>query len=351
MINFAIVGCGRISGKHIEAIEKTTANVIAICDPNREALQNAKSAIRGNKDVVFYGGYSDVLKDKAVQVVSLCTPSGLHSEMTIEAAKAGKHVIVEKPMALTVRDAYEMINACKDNSVQLFVVKQNRYNPPIQELKKAIDEGRFGKIYTAEANVKWARDQRYYDQADWRGKVASDGGVLFNQTSHHLDMLRFLVGELDTVFCKKETFGHKIEAEDTAVGLLIFKNGAIGTYYGTTCAATDLEGSVTIVGEKGTVKVGGFAMNEMVTWYFRDPIVDDVRIMQTAVRPPNVYGHGHQPFYKDVVEALKNNQGPKINGYDAAESVRLVVGLLKSAKEGRPVRLEEIANDDNSYYY
>ncbi len=349
MVNFGIVGCGRVSGKHISALKQIVgARITAVCDISEERAKKA-AVETGSK---CYLSYDEMLKDPMVDAINICTPSGLHPEMTIKAARAGKHIVCEKPIALKMKDAKNMLEECKKARVSLFVVKQNRYNPPILHLKKAIRDGRFGRIFLANVTVRWSRGQDYYDRDAWRGKIVHDGGVLLNQTSHHIDMLQWLVGEIDSVICKKATFAHNIETEDTAVAVLKFKNGAIGTFEGTTCTfPKDLEGSISILGEKGSVKVGGFAMNKMETWQFKEPIAEDNEIVHSITNPPNVYGFGHSPLLQEVVTSLRANQGPKIDGEEGAKSLKAIIAMLKSAKLNREVFLDEITDDDDEHYY
>ncbi len=349
MVNFAIVGCGRVSGKHIDSLKQIVgAKIVAVCDVNEEKAKKA-STQAGCK---YYTDYNDLLKDSNIDVVNICTPSGMHPEMTIQAAKAGKNVVCEKPIALTMKDAHAMVQECKKNRVSLFVVKQNRYNPAIVQLKEAIEKGRFGRIFLANATVRWSRGQDYYDQDSWRGKISSDGGVLLNQTSHHIDMLQWLIGEITSVICRKATFAHEIETEDTAIALLKYKNGAIATYEGTTCAfPRDLEGSISILGEKGSVKIGGFAMNKVDVWQFSEPYAIDEHIIHSMTNPPNVYGFGHLPMLKEVVKSLQANQEPKIDGEEGSKSLRVIIAMLKSAKTGKEIFVDEINDEDVNYYY
>jgi len=349
MVNFGIIGCGRVSGKHIDALKQIVgAKIVAVCDINEEKAQ--KAAIQAG--CKYYTNYDELLSDQIIDVVNICTPSGMHPEMTIKAARAGKSIVCEKPIALTMKDASAMIKECKQNRVSLFVVKQNRYNPPIVHLKEAIDKGRFGRIFLANITVRWSRGQDYYDQDAWRGKILSDGGVLLNQTSHHIDMIRWLLGDVSSVICKKATFAHEIETEDTAIALLKYKNGAIATYEGTTCAfPRDLEGSISILGEKGSVKIGGFAMNKVDVWQFAEPHAIDEHIVHSITNPPNVYGFGHLPMLKEVVRSLQANQEPKIDGEEGSKSLRVIIAMLKSAKLNKEVFVDEISDEDVNYYY
>ena len=244
-------------------------------------------------------------------------------------SRYGKHIIVEKPMALRLSDADSMIRACDTAGIKLFVVKQNRFNLPVVKLKEALDEGRFGKLFLGTIRVRWCRTQEYYDQDSWRGTWAMDGGVLTNQASHHIDLLEWTVGEIESVFAKSKTAVSDIEAEDTAVVIVKFRNGALGVIEATTAVRPkDLEGSISILGEKGTVEIGGFAVNEMKTWNFCDSSPEDKDILtKYSVNPPNVYGFGHQAYYEHVVDCINNNKKHLVDGLEGRKSIELISNL------------------------
>ncbi|MBS3083556.1 Gfo/Idh/MocA family oxidoreductase [Candidatus Pacearchaeota archaeon] len=349
MVNFGIVGCGRISGKHIASLKQIpNAKIVAVCDINQERCMKAANECMCKS----YSTYEEMLQDKDVEVVNILTPSGLHPTMAIQAAKAGKHVVCEKPIALTIKDANHMVLECEKAGVLFFTVKQNRYNPPIIHLKKAIDEGRFGRLFLANVTVRWSRDKNYYKQDAWRGTIKYDGGVLLNQTSHHIDMLQWMLGDVISVICKKANFFHDIEVEDSAVAILKFRNGAYATFEGTTCTfPRDMEGSISILGEKGSAKVGGFAMNKMEHWQFTEPKEEDQDIIHTITNPPNVYGFGHLPLLKSVVETITSRNVQRIDGDEGLKTLKIIIAMLKSAKENREVFLKELNNEDEVYYY
>jgi UDP-N-acetyl-2-amino-2-deoxyglucuronate dehydrogenase len=275
-MKFSLVGCGRIVRKHIEAIkELKNAELVGLCDPISERLEAA--AKLAGSEIPTFNNYDDMLSTVQTDVVSVLTPSGMHAEHTIDIAKKyKKHIVVEKPMALDLGDADEMIRVCDANGVRLFVVKQNRYNLPVQELRKAIDQESFGKLVMGTVRVRWCRPQAYYDQDAWRGTWAQDGGVFTNQASHHVDLLEWMLGEPVSVMAKTATQLSDIEVEDTGLAIIKFRNGALGLVEATTATRPkDLEGSISILGEKGTVVIGGFAVNKMEIWNFEGVTEED----------------------------------------------------------------------------
>ena len=307
MLGFALVGCGRIARKHADLLaggNVSRASLNAVCDIREERAREY-----GERYGVPW--FTDmhammVALGNRIQVVSILTESGNHSRHARELARYGCHLVVEKPMALTLEDADAMIAACDQAGVKLFVVKQNRYNAPVQRLRAALEAGRFGKIVLGTVRVRWCRTQAYYDQDAWRGTWAMDGGVFSNQASHHVDLLEWMLGEPETVFAKASTALVDIEAEDTGVAVVRFRSGALGVIEATTATRpVDLEGSLSILGERGTVEIGGFAVNEMRTWNFaeREPGDDDV-LADSRQMPPNVYGFGHQAYLDHVVDSI-----------------------------------------------
>ena len=252
-----------------------------------------------------------------------------------------KHIIVEKPMALTLEDADRMIEACDSAGVKLFVVKQNRFNVPVMKLREALEEDRFGQLVLGTVRVRWCRPQAYYDQDSWRGTWAMDGGVLTNQASHHIDLLEWMMGEVESVHAMSTTALVNIEAEDTAIVNVRFKNGALGIIEATTAVRPkDLEGSISILGATGTVEIGGFAVNEMKTWNFSEAKEGDEDILQKySVNPPNVYGFGHQAYYEHVVDALQNNTKQLVDGLQGRKSLELINAIYESIETKKEVHL------------
>lgn len=340
MIRFGLLGCGRIAkrhsdllgGRHIEG-----AGLVAVCDPIRARAD----AIASKFGVPACYDIDDFLARKDIDVVSVLTPSGLHAGHVITCAKAGKHVVVEKPMALRLRDADDMIRACDEAGVKLFVVKQNRFNVPVVKAREALEAGRFGKLVLGTVRVRWCRDQAYYDQDAWRGTWAHDGGVLSNQASHHIDMLEWFFGDVVNVHARAVSALVRIETEDTAVATLKFRNGALGIIEATTATRpVDLEGSLSILGEKGTVEIAGFAVNQIRHWRFVDELPSDKEVVEKfSVNPPNVYGFGHQAYYQHVVECLVSQRAALVDGLEGRKSLELISALYESIETGHEVAL------------
>ena len=340
IFRFGLVGCGRISKNHIEALKQLSgrAEIVAVCDP---VIERAKAAAENaGGDVEVMSNYEALLARDDIDVVSVATPSGLHPMHGKMAAEAGKHCVLEKPIGTNLREVDEMIRAFDRSGTGLFVIKQNRLNTTLQLLKKAVDKGRFGRIYFAEVNVFWARDQKYYDQAKWRGTWEFDGGAFSNQASHYVDALHWLVGEVDSVMAMTGTLARRIEAEDTGAAVIKFRNGAMGTINVTMLTyPRNFEGSITIIGEKGTAKVGGIAVNRIDKWEFAEYDDDDKLIEQANYTPPNVYGFGHLGYYEKVLDALSSSGEPDIDGRGGRKSLELILAIYKSAKEERRVAL------------
>ena len=340
MINFALVGCGRISKRHSELLGENQiagAQLVAVCDK----IVSKAQVIADKYSIPVYSCLHDMMKAEKIDVVVVLTESGLHAQHTIDLAPYGAHVVVEKPMALTLDDADAMIEACDKYGVKLFVVKQNRFNVPIVQLRKALDQGRFGKLIMGTVRVRWCRSQAYYDQDSWRGTWAYDGGVLTNQASHHVDLLEWMMGDVESVFAKSKHALADIEAEDTAVVILKFRNGALGVIEATTAIRPkDLEGSISILGETGSVEVGGFAVNEMKTWNFSATLDGDSDVIEKySVNPPNVYGFGHQAYYEHVVDCLDNDTAQLVDGLQGRKSLELINAIYESIETGQEVPL------------
>ena len=340
-IKFALVGCGRISKKHAETLTKNLndkAELVAVADP-----QGDRAEITGKKyGVPFYKSYDEMLtKHLEIQVVNILTESGNHAKHTVDIVKKyKKHIVTEKPMALTLEDADAMIRVCDENGVKLFVVKQNRYNLPVMKLREALEEDKFGKIVMGSVRVRWCRPQAYYDQDAWRGTWAQDGGVFTNQASHHIDLLEWMLGEPISVFAKSRTALADIETEDTGVAVITFKNGAIGIVEATTATRPkDLEGSLSILGEKGTVVIEGFAVNEMKTWNFiEESDTDKADVLNNYnENPNNVYGFGHIRYLDNVCESLLHNKKALVSGLEGRKSLELISAIYESIETGKEI--------------
>jgi len=339
--NFVLIGCGRISKKYCELLSGKkikNARLCAVCD-----IDIKRATKVGEKYGVPY--YSDMYKmlnnHPETDIICILTPSGYHSEHVIKMAVFHKHIIVEKPMALTLDDADHMIKACDENGIKLFVVKQNRFNIPVKKLREAIDKGRFGKLVLGTVRVRWCRTQEYYDMDEWRGTWALDGGVLTNQASHHIDLLEWMMGDVESVFAKSITALSNIEVEDTAVVTLKFRNGALGIIEATTATRPkDLEGSISILGEKGTVEIGGFAVNKMKIWQFSDLADEEKSVIDKySCNPPDIYGFGHKEYIEHVIDCIKNDKKALVDGLEGRKSLELIMAIYESIETGKEVFL------------
>lgn len=340
MLNFALVGCGRISVRHAQLLGEGViagARLTAVCDSLEDKAQ--KTGLKHN--VPHFVDMHDMMKTIKPDAVVVLTESGLHAKHVIELATYGKHIIVEKPMALTLADADAMIRACDKARIKLFVVKQNRFNVPVVKLREAVEQNRFGRPVMGTVRVRWCRPQAYYDQDAWRGTWALDGGVLANQASHHVDLLEWMMGDVVSVFAMTRTALANIETEDTAVATLQFASGALGIIEATTATRPkDLEGSISILGENGTVEIGGFAVNEMKHWSFVNHLAEDDEVMtRYSVNPPNVYGFGHQAYYEHVVRALRHDGPNLVDGLEGRKSLELISAIYESTETRQEVFL------------
>jgi UDP-N-acetyl-2-amino-2-deoxyglucuronate dehydrogenase len=337
-IRFALVGCGRISKNHFDSIKQHAeyAELVDICDIDPIALNNAV-AETGAKP---YNNLQSMLASTTADIVILTTPSGLHADQAILCARAGKHVITEKPMATRWEDGKRMVRACDEAGVKLFVVKQNRRNTTLQLLKSAMEKKRFGKIYMVNVNVFWTRPQSYYDQGGWRGKWESDGGAFMNQASHYVDLLQWLIGPLESLHAYTGTLERKIDAEDTGVISLKWRSGAMGSMNVTMLTyPKNFEGSITILGEKGTARVGGVAVNEIQHWEFAEPDADDAQINNSNYQTTSVYGLGHPMYYENVIKVMRGEALPETDGRAGLQSLEVLIATYISARDGKRVGL------------
>lgn len=337
-IRIAVVGCGRIAKNHFSSVEKypDDLELVSVCDNNSKTLEQAIAQY----NVKGYLSLTDMLAKEKLDVISLCTPSGLHPQQAIEAAEAGVHVISEKPMATRWRDAVEMVKACDKAGVRLFVVKQNRRNSTLQLLKKAVTENRFGRIYMVNMNVFWARPQEYYDSAKWRGTWELDGGAFMNQASHYVDLIDWLIGPVEKIQAMTGTLARNIEVEDSGVLNIKWRNGAIGSMNVTMLTyPKNFEGSITILGEKGTVRVGGLAVNEIQHWEFEDQRDYDKQIMDANYQTTSLYGFGHPLYYKNVIDVFREGVEPETDGREGLRSLEVIIAAYLSARDGTCVAL------------
>lgn len=340
-IPVALVGAGAIARRHAALLSSDLLpqlSLAGVYDTRTESAEAVVSLHGGRA----YESLEDLAEDPGVGLIAILTPSGTHASLVSKLAAYGKPLVVEKPMALRLDDADEIIRECDRHGVRLFVVKQNRFNPPIMQLRGAIESGRFGKLVLGTVRLRWCRDQAYYDQASWRGTWEHDGGVLTNQASHHIDLLLWMMGEVDSVFAMATTALVDIEAEDTAVVTLRFRNGALGVIEATTATRPkDLEGSLSILGEKGAVEVGGFAANRMKTWQFADSRPEDESVFSDddAVSGHPLKAYAHEQFYRHVVECLETGRQQLIDGLEGRRSLEVISAIYESIETGREVFL------------
>ena len=337
-IRFALVGCGRIAQNHFAAIAKhgERCELVDVCDVNPVALAAAteKTGACGHRSL------SAMLSQTTADCIILTTPSGLHPTQAIESAMHGKHVMTEKPMATRWKDGLAMVEACDKAGVRLFVVKQNRRNATLQLLKQAIEQKRFGRIYSVAVNVFWTRPQEYYDSAKWRGTWEFDGGAFMNQASHYIDLLDWLIGPVESVMAYTGTLARDIEVEDSGVAAIRWRSGTMGTVNVTMLTyPKNLVGSITIMGEKGTVRIGGVAVNEIQNWDFADKRPEDDDIQSASYATTSVYGFGHPLYYDNVIQTLRGEAEAETDGREGLKSLELLIAMYLSARDGRRVAL------------
>lgn len=336
-IKFALIGCGIIAKKHAESINRIeNAKLVAVCDIDKEKGEEYSREYK----VPSYTNPDEMAEHEDIDVISILTPSGTHAQIAMDLVKYKKHFVIEKPLALRLEDADAVIEACDKANVKIFVVQQNRFNPPIKKLKKAIDNNKFGKLVLGSIRVRWCRTQDYYDQKKWRGTWAWDGGVITNQASHHIDMLVWMMGEVENVMAMCATKLARIEVEDTGVAIVKFRNGALGILEATTATRPkDLEGSISILGEKGSVEIGGFYMNELKTWNFLDDDEDINYVFETYGKTPEIFAWNHTEFLKDVADSILNDKRGLIDGLEARKSLELINAIYESSETDKEIYL------------
>lgn len=337
-IRIAVVGCGRISKNHFGSIAAhlETVELVSVCDTDAQALDAASRdyCVKG------YQSLDNMLQQERLDLVVLCTPSGLHSTQAQLVANYKVHVMTEKPMATRWHDGVSMVRACDAAAVRLFVVKQNRRNATLQLLKNAVEKGRFGRIYMVNINVFWTRPQEYYDSAKWRGTWEFDGGAFMNQASHYVDLVDWLIGPVESLQAYTGTLARNIEVEDTGVVSIKWRSGALGSMNVTMLTyPRNFEGSVTIIGEKGTVRVGGLAVNEIQHWDFFEVDTDDELVKTASYETTSVYGFGHPLYYKNVIDVLRGEAEPETDGREGLRSLEMLIAIYLSARDGKRVSL------------
>src|SRR5437868_1998306 len=337
-IRLGLVGCGRIADNHFRAIAAHEGQIelVGVCDIDRSALKAAVARTGAEA----YPNLTALLASSEADIVTIATPSGLHPDQAVQIAAAGRHVMTEKPMATRWDDAKRMVHACDVAGVRLFVVKQNRRNATLQLLKRAVEKKRFGRIYMVTINVFWTRPQSYYDSAPWRGTWEFDGGAFMNQASHYVDLLDWLIGPIESIQAYTATLARRIEVEDTGVISVRWRSGALGSMNVTMLTyPKNLEGSITILGEKGTVRIGGVAVNDVQHWEFAEPDPDDEKVKDASYQTTSVYGFGHPLYYDNVIKVLCGEAEPETDGREGLKTLEVLIATYLSARDGKRIAL------------
>ena len=343
-MKYALIGCGRISTNHVKAVINNNLEFVAACDVVPEHIENvlSKHGLEKNASIKRYTDYKKMIEENDLELVGIATESGLHAEIALYCIEHGINVIIEKPMAMSIADANKIIELSEKKHVKVSACHQNRFNIAVQEMRKALEAGRFGKLSHGSIHVRWNRNKDYYTQAPWRGTWAQDGGALMNQCIHGIDLLRWMLGnEIDEVYgVTKQQFHDYLEAEDIGMAVVKFKNGAVATIEGTTNVyPQNLEETLYLFGEKGTVKLGGKSTNNIDVWNFADETEADQSNKGLEEQTSNVYGNGDTSLYADVIDAIQKDRQPYVDAYAGRNALELVLAIYKSQKEGRAVKL------------
>lgn len=352
-MKYALIGCGRISTNHIKAAINNKLEIVAVCDIEETHMEQLlqKHGLENDVSIKRYTEYKQMIKENDLDLISIATESGIHAEVALFCIDNGINVIIEKPMAMSMKDANEIIRRSKEKNVKVSACHQNRFNIAVQEMRKAVESGRFGKLSHGSIHVRWNRNQDYYTQAPWRGTWAQDGGALMNQCIHGIDLLRWMMGdEVEEVYgVTRQQFHHYLEAEDIGMAVVKFKNGAIATIEGTTNVyPKNLEETLYLFGENGTVKLGGKSTNNIDVWDFADENDQDEKNKGLEEETSNVYGNGHTSLFGDVIDAIKNDREPYVDAVAGKNALEMVLAIYKSQKEGCAVKfpLQEFASTD-----
>ena len=343
-MKYALIGCGRIAINHIKAVIKNQLEFVAVCDivPENMTALLQKGGLEKDTSIRHYTDYRKMLEENEIELVGIATESGIHAEIALYCIDHGVNCIIEKPIAMSIRDAEEIIRRSEEKGVKVAACHQNRFNVAVQELRRALEAGRFGRLSHGSIHVRWNRDENYYTQAPWRGKWASDGGALMNQCIHGIDLLRWMLGdEVEEVYGQtRQQFHDYLEAEDVGMAVVKFRNGAVATIEGTTNVyPRNLEETLYIFGEKGTVKLGGKSTNNIDVWQFADETEADARNRGLQEQTSNVYGNGHSSLYADMIQAVQENRKPYVDAVAGRNALELVLAVYKSQKTGLPVKL------------
>lgn len=352
-MRYALIGCGRISTNHIKAAVNNKLEIVGVCDILPEKMEELleKHELKNDNSIHRYTDYKELIAAEKPELISIATESGNHAEIALYCIEAGINVIIEKPMAMSIADANKIIELAEEKHVKVSACHQNRFNVAVQELRKAVESGRFGKISHGSIHVRWNRNKGYYDQAPWRGTWAQDGGALMNQCIHGIDLLRWMMGdEVEEVYgATRQQFHDYLEAEDVGMAVVKFKNGAIGTIEGTTNVyPKNLEETLYVFGENGTVKIGGTSTNNIDVWDFADETEADSKNKGLEEATSNVYGNGHTSLFADVMDAIENDRKPYVDAVAGRNALEMILAIYKSQKTGQPVKLplENFASTD-----
>lgn len=343
-MKYALIGCGRIATNHVKAVINNKLEFVAVCDviPEQMEVLLGKHDLQNDASIKRYTDYKELIDENELDLVGIATESGIHAEIALYCIEHNVNVIIEKPMAMSIEDADKIIKLAEEKNVKVSACHQNRFNIAVQEMRKALESGRFGKLSHGSIHVRWNRNQNYYTQAPWRGTWAQDGGALMNQCIHGIDLLRWMMGnEIEEVYgVTRQQFHHYLEAEDIGMAVVKFKNGAVATIEGTTNVyPQNLEETLYLFGENGTVKLGGKSTNNIDVWNFADETEDDQANKGLEEATSNVYGNGHTSLYADVMDAIVNDRAPYVDAYAGRNALELVLAIYKSQKEGKAVKL------------
>ena len=342
-MKYALIGCGRIATNHIKAALNNHLEIVAVCDIVPENIETLlqKHALQNDTSIKRYNDYKKMIQENEIDFISIATESGLHAEIALYCIEKGIHILIEKPMAMSLEDADKIIQLSEEKNIKVAACHQNRFNIAVQKMRKALEEGRFGKLSHGSIHVRWNRNKNYYDQAPWRGTWEQDGGALMNQCIHGVDLLRWMMGdEIESVYgVTKQQFHHYLEVEDIGMAVVKFKNGAVATIEGTTNVyPQNLEETLYLFGENGTVKLGGKSTNNIDVWDFADETEADQKNKGLEEATSNVYGNGHTSMFADMIEAIKNDRKPYVDAYAGRRALELVLAIYKSQKTGEIVQ-------------
>ena len=342
-MNYAIIGCGRISPNHVAAALQNSLNIVALCDINEENVKSKIAQFELPDSISIYTNYKEMLEKEDIELIAICTESGKHAQIALDCLEFNCNLIIEKPIALSIEDADFIIQKAEQKKLKVCACHQNRFNKSILKIREAVEKKRFGKMFYGTAHIRWNRGYEYYSRAKWRGTWEQDGGALMNQCIHNIDLLRWMMGdEIEEVMAMTDKQNHDyIQAEDLGIALIKFKNGAYGIVEGTTnIYDKNLEETLYLFGAKGTVKAGGHSVNLIEEWHFADLLDDPNQVIaEHHENPPNIYGFGHTPLYADVIDSINNDRQPKVDARAGKRALELVLAIYKSAKEGTSIKL------------